>query len=80
MRIQLGLHARSEPSSDWHSKLLALQCSLETEQVGQELLQLELRHAAAVQRAAHAGQHKPAAGTREGARTLVPSRRVQRSG
>ena len=93
MRIQLGLHARSEPAADWHSKLLALQRCLEAEQAcaaRQALQPRQPRQLPQQQRPAaaqHSTQHKApsgqhaAAGARTGdpAHVPVPARRLQHS-
>ena len=70
MRIQLGLHARSEPAADWHSQLLAVQRVREVEAA----LPAPPQHAAALQAATAA---VAAARKCVGARTLVPARRLQ---
>lgn len=70
MRIQLGLHARSEPAADWHSQLLAIQRLREV-----EAAQLAPPQHAAALEAAHAAV--AAARKRAEARMLVPARCLQ---
>ncbi len=80
MRIQLGLHARSEPASDWHTKLLTLQRALEAQQAQQagqrQALQQRQAHSASAKRAV---QHKAPACKGDAAHMLVPARRLQHS-
>jgi hypothetical protein len=89
MRIQLGLHARSEPAADWHSRLVALLRSLESQQA-QQAQQAQSpsqkQHKALQQRqppqqrtasTPRAAQRKAPSRQHDPAHVLVPARRLQ---